>query len=152
MCLWEDWSEWKSRAENWNTNPSSAYNTVAPCLPLWQGMCCSVCCLWRAGVTYLPPLWVSLDTSGRWVAQLTKTHPAHLTRAEPNAFAGAWLVAKHLRCCLGANSSTYLCSQWGDATGRAGSLLLLPFISHPSLNVHLCFNFFNCWTWTVGYV
>lgn len=37
--------------------------------------------------------------------------------------------------------------------GRTGSPPLLPFISHPSLFVPLCFNFFNCWTccWTLGY-
>lgn len=36
--------------------------------------------------------------------------------------------------------------------GRTKTPPLLPFISHPSLFVPLCFNFFNCWTycWTPG--
>lgn len=41
------------------------------------------------GITHLPPPRVPRVAGGNWVAQPTRPYPAHLTGAQPAAFAGA---------------------------------------------------------------
>lgn len=63
-------------------------------------MCCSVCCLWWAGDN--PPATPMGPTGHQWEPGSTayEAPPCPPHWAEPTAFTGAWLVAKHLEVLL----------------------------------------------------
>lgn len=121
----------------WNVTPLTAHSALCSSLGgdvaviLWWGMCCPVCS------PNEPPPWVSLLSASQG-----QSPPLHWYLTGGQAPLGA---AQEPALASGASSEM--------PQSRTGSPPLLPFISHSSLFVPLCCNFFNCWTccWTLGY-